>query len=176
LFSREVDMTPWTQPFKPIPMIQPLKPVGGPAPVGLPPAPAGGPGGGLPPGPGGGLGAVTDPFGYMKQKVQQAASSPAVASAVTSAFPPLSFYTHHLGDAKPMADQVLGAVQEQVRDPARYGMMAAGLAPGLTKGILSTGPAAFPLLLAGHGLLAGGNTLTDLRTLMGGLGQPKPGG
>lgn len=86
--------------------------------------------------------------------------------AATQNTPPLSYATHHLGAAKPVADQALGFLQKQFQsNPQAFAQMLAGLGPDAVRGLLGS-PAGLPLLLMGHAALSGGQPLADVATVM----------
>src|SRR3989344_1106190 len=66
---------------------------------------------------------------------------------------------------------IVGAAQNQLKNPAQFAQFASAAAPGLTKGLLqTTGPFG---ILAAHGLITGGmGGLQDLRNAFGGPRMP----
>jgi len=78
--------------------------------------------------------------------------------------PPLTHYTGALGGIKPVADKILGVVQNlQQNNPAGFTQLVASLGGDLSKGLAGT-PFGIPAMLGIHGLAAGGDTTKDVMT------------
>lgn len=88
-------------------------------------------------------------------------------SRATETTPPLTGMTSGLPDTlRQPVNSALGFLQEGVKymQPQGFAGVLGGLAPGLTKGLLST-PVGLPALAALHGLLRGGESFAAANTL-----------
>lgn len=91
-------------------------------------------------------------------------------AAATQNRPPLTMYTNRLPESiRGPVDSVLGFAQKGLqsmgdKSPQMVAGLMGGLAPELTKGLLST-PAGLPALVGMHGLLRGGESAAAAKTL-----------
>lgn len=91
-------------------------------------------------------------------------------AGATENVPPLQGVTHHLPDSlKGPVDSALGFVQKGMKQmgpqsPGMFASLMGGVAPGLTKGLLST-PVGLPVMAGLHGLLRGGESFAAAKTL-----------
>lgn len=84
------------------------------------------------------------------------------AGAAAASAPPLTQYTHHLGDFKPVADQALGWLQSTAKDPNKFGPLL-GLAKPLVKPLVGN-PLGLAALAGVRGLLSGPQGAFDAKT------------
>lgn len=109
--------------------------------------------------------------------------APALVASATRTQPPLSMFTHHLGDFQGPANGILSFIQRNVQDnPQQFAGLAAGLGGDLTKGLMAT-PFGLPALTGLYGLLGGGDSFAATHTMfkplldrlgIGGFGGASP--
>lgn len=121
-------------------------------------------------------GAIDKGFGAAQDLATQAKNSPAVVAGMTENTPPLANMTHHLPESMQQpVNSALGFLQKGVKQvgPGNFAGLMGGIAPGVTKGLLST-PIGLPALVGLHGLLRGGESFaaanTFFRPLLGKVG------